>query len=56
MVATCPECDTDVPVAGAGLRLSELVECPSCRSELEIIALDPFAFALAPEPEEDWGE
>jgi alpha-aminoadipate carrier protein LysW len=38
------------------LRLSELVECPGCRSELEVIALQPFALALAPEPEEDWGE
>ncbi len=57
MATACPECETDVPVEDpARMRLSELLECPGCRSELEVIALKPFALALAPEPEEDWGE
>ena len=54
-VVACPECDTKVPTADR-LRLGELVECPGCRSELEVIALQPVALALAPEAEEDWGE
>ena len=61
MAATCPECETPVQVGApgtdeGGLRLSELVECPGCRSELEVIALAPLTLALAPDPEEDWGE
>ncbi|BCJ50686.1 lysine biosynthesis protein LysW [Actinoplanes sp. NBRC 14428] len=59
MVTACPECESpvDAPAAAAGaLRLSELLECPGCRSELEVIALTPVTLALAPDPEEDWGE
>jgi alpha-aminoadipate carrier protein LysW len=52
---SCPECDAAVAVPEQ-VRLSEIVECPDCRSELEIITLDPVMLALAPEVEEDWGE
>jgi alpha-aminoadipate carrier protein LysW len=37
-------------------RLSEIVQCPECSSELEVVSLAPPALALAPEIEEDWGE
>jgi len=51
----CPECagliDLTEPV-----RLSEIVQCPDCSSELEVLSLDPVSLALAPEIEEDWGE
>lgn len=57
MVTTCPECESPVDVrTQEEVRLSELLECPDCRVELEVIALDPVALALAPDPEEDWGE
>ena len=51
----CPEC-------GGGLtfkkppRLSQIVECADCRTELEVVAMEPLLLALAPDPEEDWGE
>ncbi|WP_430791117.1 lysine biosynthesis protein LysW [Actinoplanes sp. G11-F43] len=51
----CPECEEPVTVADSA-RLSEILECGGCRSELEIVALDPVLLALAPEIEEDWGE
>ncbi|AUG78715.1 Lysine biosynthesis protein LysW [Kitasatospora sp. MMS16-BH015] len=51
----CPECEEPVSI-GASARLNEIVECGGCRSELEIVALDPTVLALAPEVEEDWGE
>lgn len=52
---SCPECDAPVQV-GDGIRLSEIVECPECRSELEVVTVDPVLLVLAPEIEEDWGE
>ncbi|MEV6806282.1 lysine biosynthesis protein LysW [Streptomyces sp. NPDC017248] len=52
---TCPKCEDDVRL-GESVRLNEIVECPGCRSELEVVALDPPVLALAPEVEEDWGE
>lgn len=51
----CPECGAKL-VFAAQPRLSEIVECTDCRTELEIVATDPLMLALAPEPEEDWGE
>lgn len=51
----CPECEEPVDLAEQ-VRLNEIVECAGCRSELEIVALNPPVLALAPEVEEDWGE
>jgi len=55
VTSTCPECDREIAFAEA-VRLSEIVECPDCRSELEVVTTEPILLALAPEPEEDWGE
>ncbi|WP_332836531.1 hypothetical protein [Streptomyces sp. QHH-9511] len=33
---------------GDSVRLNEILECGGCRSELEIVALDPMVLALAP--------
>ncbi|GAA2581485.1 lysine biosynthesis protein LysW [Actinomadura fulvescens] len=52
---SCPECDGSVTLPDAP-RLSEIVECGDCRSELEIVTVEPVLVALAPEIEEDWGE
>lgn len=51
----CPQCDEAVPVAATAF-VSELLKCPSCNTELEVVALGPPELALAPEIEEDWGE
>lgn len=51
----CPECDAEVSL-GADARISEIVECPECRLELEIESVEPPRLTLAPEVEEDWGE
>jgi alpha-aminoadipate carrier protein LysW len=51
----CPECESTVQVKD-DLRVSELLECPDCKSELEVITTEPVTLALAPEVEEDWGE
>lgn len=54
MQANCPECDAVItmqkPVKG------EIVVCPDCGAELEVVNIDPLQVALAPEEEEDWGE
>ncbi len=34
----------------------ELLPCPDCGTELEIVSLNPVTLELAPEVEEDWGE
>ena len=54
-VAECPECAADVALP-ADVMESEIVICPDCGVELEVINLDPPTLDLAPEEEEDWGE
>ncbi len=54
-MTSCPVCDTAVAVP-AESRLSQVLECEDCRSELEVVAVDPVMLAVAPEVEADWGE
>lgn len=51
----CIECAGTVTL-GDDLLLGEIVECPDCGVELEVVELDPLSVELAPEIEEDWGE
>jgi alpha-aminoadipate/glutamate carrier protein LysW len=52
--ANCPECDAEItmekPMKG------EIVVCPDCGAELEVVSIEPLRLELAPEEEEDWGE
>jgi alpha-aminoadipate carrier protein LysW len=54
MNATCPECDGAItmakPIKG------EIVVCPDCGAELEVVSENPLQLDLAPQEEEDWGE
>ena len=54
-MSTCPECAAQVAFIERP-RLSEVVECGDCHSELEVMTLDPVILMLAPAVEEDWGE
>ena len=50
----CPEC-------GAGfdsgtVEVGEIIVCPECSVELEILGVGPVTVGLAPEEGEDWGE
>lgn len=51
----CPECDAEIGIPANAME-NELISCPDCGTELEIISLNPIALDLAPEVEEDWGE
>lgn len=55
MNAICPECEAELTLPN-GVMENELIACPECGSELEVISLDPVTVELAPEVEEDWGE
>jgi alpha-aminoadipate carrier protein LysW len=51
----CIECGGELNLA-ADLEVGEIVVCPDCGVELEVMSLDPVALEVAPEVEEDWGE
>ncbi|MGQ9585347.1 MAG: lysine biosynthesis protein LysW [Anaerolineae bacterium] len=54
-MAECPECGGTIELGG-DLEVGEIVVCPDCGVELEVVSADPVKFDLAPEVEEDWGE
>jgi len=51
----CPECNATVSL-GEGVERGEVVACPDCNAELEVIGIDPPYLVLAPPEEVDWGE
>jgi len=53
--AICPICDAEIKAPGDVVE-GELLSCPDCGTELEVISIDPFTVAEAPQEEEDWGE
>ncbi len=54
-MAECPECAARVPVQD--VLQGEILPCPECGADLEVVAVSPEPkLALAPQEEEDWGE
>ena len=54
-MAKCLECAAELELAD-DVEEGEIVVCPDCGVELEVIGVDPVELDLAPEVEEDWGE
>jgi len=53
--AECVECGGEVALPDDA-EIGEIVDCPICGTELEVVGVDPAVLELAPELEEDWGE
>ena len=51
----CPECDAEIALEDDA-EVGEILVCPDCGVDLEIISLEPASVDLAPMEEEDWGE
>ena len=54
-MANCPECEAALELED-GVEKGEIVTCPDCGADLEVVGTDPVELDLAPEEEEDWGE
>ena len=55
MGANCPECGAEISLE-SDTEISEIIVCPDCGSDLEVLSLNPVQLDLAPMEEEDWGE
>jgi alpha-aminoadipate carrier protein LysW len=51
-VGYCPECDAPIPEEDFE-DVGEIITCPECGVDLEVISLDPVEFDLAPAEDED---
>jgi alpha-aminoadipate carrier protein LysW len=54
-MSTCPECEATLSIPADAME-GEIVPCPDCGAELEVVSVAPVTLALAPEVQEDWGE
>lgn len=51
----CPECDAKFEL-DPKVEVGEIVVCPDCAVDLEVVGINPIEVALAPTAQEDWGE
>ncbi len=53
----CIICDGKIDYSlGYQLELNEIVECPDCGLEQEVVGLNPVVLVKALEADEDWGQ
>lgn len=54
-MSACPQCGSVLKL-GPDVIVHEIIDCPTCGTELEVMSVDPITIELAPQEEEDWGE
>jgi alpha-aminoadipate/glutamate carrier protein LysW len=54
-MAVCPDCEATVEIDEYDVDKGEIISCPECGVELEVVGLAPLQLELAP-PDEDWSE
>ncbi|HWS23519.1 MAG TPA: lysine biosynthesis protein LysW [Anaerolineales bacterium] len=52
---TCVECGAEIELE-QNVEVGEIIVCPDCGVDLEVISLNPAVVELAPMEQEDWGE
>ena len=55
-MAVCPECEADVEMDEYDVDKGEIISCPECGVELEVVGLSPLQLDLAARDEEVWTE
>ena len=54
-MAVCPDCEATVEIDEYDVDKGEIISCPECGVDLEVVGLAPLLLELAP-PDEDWSE
>ena len=52
-MATCPECDGELDVDEYDVDKGDLLSCPECGTNLEVVGVSPLEFEAASEDEEE---
>ena len=55
MSTQCLACQNTIS-AKENVLLGEVVGCPGCGQDFEVVKVDPFQIGEMPQVEEDWGE
>jgi alpha-aminoadipate carrier protein LysW len=56
LMAVCPDCEADVEMDEYDIDKGEIISCPECGVELEVLGLAPLELDLAPQDAEEWQE
>jgi len=51
LMAVCPECEADVEIDEYDVDKGEIISCPECGIELEVVGLAPLQLDVAPQDE-----
>ena len=52
-MATCPECDSDIDVDEYDVDKGDLISCPECGTNLEVVNLAPLELEAAPDEDDE---
>jgi alpha-aminoadipate carrier protein LysW len=55
ITVTCTECEAEIDLDKTA-EVGEIIVCPDCGIDLEIVSLNPPKVEVAPMEQEDWGE
>ncbi len=52
-MATCPECEAEIEVDEYDVDKGDIISCPECATNLEVVRVSPVELEVAPEDEEE---
>jgi alpha-aminoadipate/glutamate carrier protein LysW len=55
-MATCPECDAEIEIDEYDVDKGDLISCPDCGSNLEVVGVSPVELDNAADKDEDEDE
>ena len=57
-MTVCPECEAEIEMDEYDVDKGEIISCPECGVELEVVGLSPLQLDMAPrdEDEDEWQE
>jgi alpha-aminoadipate carrier protein LysW len=57
-VTLCPACDAEIELDEFDVDKGDIISCPDCGGDLEVVGLSPIELDVAPheEDEDDWGD
>jgi len=53
-MGVCPDCRAEVEIDEFDVDKGEIISCPECGVELEVVGLNPLALTLAAPEEDEW--
>jgi len=57
MLPLCPDCDSEIEIDELDVSAGEIISCPECGVDLQVVALSPIELQPAPDSEAgQWGD